>query len=152
MRIFQIAIMFWLMLMPACVAGDGYIATSSVADWEFIQSVGGIAVGSPIKHNDGSWTLPVSCDVSGLTTITKKPTSLNSALVITDTFARVDGNKIHLTVVINSAQRSKKTAHCTAVNLGKMKPGEYIVVYGDSMSFPGEPDAVTYKIGTVIID
>jgi hypothetical protein len=152
MRIYQIVIMLGLMLTPACDAGDGYIATSSVADWDFIQSAGGITVTAPIRHNDGSWKLPVSCDISGLTTITRKPTSLNSALVVTDTSARVDGNKIHLIVVINSALRSKKTSHCTAVNLGHMKPGEYIVVYGDSMSFPGKPEAVTHQIGTVRID
>jgi hypothetical protein len=144
--------MIGFLLMPACFAGDGYIATSTVADWEFIQSVGGIAVSVPTKNNDGSWTLPVACDVSGLTTITRKPTSLNSALVVTDTSARADGNKIHLMVVINSALRSKRTSHCTAVNLGNMKRGEYIVVYGDPISFYGKPEAVRHQVGTVRID
>ena len=50
-------------------------------DWKFIQDIGGMSVGNPYKNSDGI-VLPINCDVSGLRTITRKPTILNSDLSI----------------------------------------------------------------------
>jgi len=43
-----------------------------VAAWAFVQSVGGIAVGQPIR-NAGQWILPVRANVSGVEAITTQP-------------------------------------------------------------------------------
>jgi len=48
--------------------------TSERRDWVFVQSVGGIAVGNPHRTPSGVM-LPVFVDVSGLRTITTKPSS-----------------------------------------------------------------------------
>lgn len=77
---------------------------------------------------------------------------MNSGLVVTGMFARVEGHEIHLTIAINSALWSKKTSQCTFVHLGAMKPGEYSVAYGDSLSLQGKPDAVVHHIGTAKFD
>ena len=55
--------------------------TSEHATWNFVQAVGGIKVGDPQSVTNGEWAVPVECDVSGLTAVTTKPTTLNNNLV-----------------------------------------------------------------------
>ena len=47
--------------------------------WSFVESVGGIAVDPPVRA-DHTWVLPVRSDVSGLKSITTKPTIINSGM------------------------------------------------------------------------
>jgi hypothetical protein len=50
------------------------IASAGISDWfygeswEFIDSVGGIAISDPVQNANGTVTLPLRCGVSGLTT------------------------------------------------------------------------------------
>ena len=53
--------------------------TRKSADWNFIQSVGGIKTEKPIETEDGYY-LPILCNVSGWDSITVKPKAVNSAL------------------------------------------------------------------------
>jgi predicted RNase H-like HicB family nuclease len=54
-------------------------AARSSRDWQFVQSVGGLALGTP-QRDDRGHVLPIRCDVSGTRTITVHPTAINSAL------------------------------------------------------------------------
>lgn len=47
-----------------------------------MQSVGGLRIDAPVVEADGSTYLPLLCDVSGLQTITVKPTAMNSSQVV----------------------------------------------------------------------
>ena len=100
-------------------------------DWAFVQSVGGLSIGEPF-HKDGSWHLPVRCDVSGLRTITTKPTSLNSALTCS-TVARVEKDAIYI-AVITRLPGSQNSAACPPARLGSIANGRYKVFYSTSSS------------------
>ncbi|MGB4812549.1 MAG: hypothetical protein WBP13_08745 [Methylophilaceae bacterium] len=98
-------------------------------DWDFVQSVGGIAIEQAEVH-EGEWSLHVNADVSGLTQITVKPTLINSALICESTDAEVEGDKIFLTIntgVIREGYSSK----CPNANLGKIANQTYQVFYKD---------------------
>jgi hypothetical protein len=118
------------------------LATSHLATWDFIQSVGGIRVGNPEKKGDNSWALPVVCDVSGLTTVTQKPTTMNSALVVTKMLYKVSGKEIRISVVVNTPLSSSRTSRCSEIAMGTTSAGEYKVLYQESSK-------VTHALGTV---
>lgn len=101
--------------------------------WQFVQSVGGISVGKP-EHLPTGWSLPVRADVSGLTVVTLKPTTMNSALVCVRTVAVVEGRNIFLTID-SELVRSGYTSLCPSTNLGHVADGQYRVFYRG----PSEP-------------
>jgi hypothetical protein len=131
-----------IVLGPAYGSEDSYLATSHLATWEFIQSVGGIRVGNPEKKASNSWVLPVICDVSGVTTVTQKPTTLNSPLVVTKILHQVVGNEIQISVVVNTPLRSSRDSRCTAIAVEAISAGEYKVLYQES-------NKVAHVLGTV---
>jgi hypothetical protein len=128
--------------VPAHGGQDSYLATSHVARWDFIQSVGGIRLGEPEKKAQDSWALPVVCDVSGLTTVTQKPTKLNSGLVVTRMLYRVSGNEIRISVALNTPLNTSRTARCTDIALSSINAGEFTALYE-------EPNKSTHVLGTV---
>ena len=97
--------------------------------WEFIESVGGIAIGTPSRNLRGSVYLPVNCDVSGLTTITKKPTMINSALVVKGIDKKIADKYILISVDSGLASVISKTCTCSGVDLGDIPNGDYQVFY-----------------------
>ena len=133
-----------LALAPAYGGQDSYLTTSHVASWEFIQSVGGIRVGVPEKKENGSWLLPVVCDVSGLTTVTHKPTAINSGLVVTRMLYHVSGGEIRISVVLNTPLSTSRTSRCTDVTLNGINAGKYPVQYE-------ETNGSTHVLGTITI-
>jgi len=112
-------------------------------DWEFIQSVGGIAIGNPKLIND-NWSLPIKCNVSGLQTFTVKPTMLNSGLVWADTEVRLKDSEIHISIETALHGMGSKTASCGPAELGELKSGTYIIKYLS-------PDMSTNYIGEINI-
>jgi hypothetical protein len=96
-------------------------------NWVFVQSVGGIAIGTPIREADDCF-LPVRVDVSGLSAITVKPTMLNSALICERVVAFVESQNIYLSVVTGLV-RKPFTPICPSANLGSAKVGTYQVFY-----------------------
>ncbi len=111
-----------------------YFFTREISDWEFIQKVGGIKTGVPLETEDGFY-LPVLCNVSGLDSITTKPTLLNSALSCLKTRFSIKGNTIHLKVVAGISFSKRDNCHCKAIHIGHLKSGNYIVYYGGRSSF-----------------
>ncbi len=121
-----------LKTLAACMAvalGCGMaVITSEQRDWNFIQAVGGLAVGEPQKLENGNYRLPLSCDVSGLKRVTVKPTTLNSALAVRETAYAVRGQTIRLwikTCVVDARHNSA----APDVVLKNIPPGHYQVQY-----------------------
>jgi len=108
--------------------------TRETENWDFIQKVGGIKTETPFETENGFY-LPVKCNVSGLDSVTIKPTTLNSALSCLKIKSTVNGNTIHLKVIAGLAVTKKSDCNCKAVRVGDLDPGNYIVYYGDESSF-----------------
>ena len=113
-----LAIVFCMTALQACAHSSS---------WGFIQAVGGMAIGTP-KQENGEWSLPVTVDVSGLTTVTAQPTTLNSALICEKTVATVKGHNIYLAVFTRVAGGSH-TSKCPPAKLGSIPTGNYRVFY-----------------------
>ena len=88
--------------------------------------------------------LPVVCDVSGLTTVTQKPTKMNSGLVVTRMLSQISGKEIHISVVLNTPLSTSRTSRCTEITLIGVNAGEYRVVYE-------EPNKPTHALGIVTL-
>lgn len=117
--------------------------TSSHCNWDFIQGVGGIKVGDPKPVPNDGWVIPVECDISGLTTVTRKPTDLNSALVVKDVRCRVEQNRILIWVVSCVITDKYKNPHWTKdVPLKGIGRGKFTVQYLN-------PDGSTVNIRSV---
>src|SRR5262245_57704563 len=72
-----------LVCLTAALPGPAHAGLSTWwfgEPWSFIESVGGIRVTGAQRNADGSVSLDLDCDVSGLRTITTSPTMINSAL------------------------------------------------------------------------
>ncbi len=110
--------------------------------WDFMQSVGGISVGDPFRE-DGTWFLPVSCDVSGTRKVTVEPTRLNSALAAADVRIQVKGTAVYVTVVTTMVSHNRSSL-CKPAALGNLPVGTYSVFYRD-------PDGTRHKLGRISI-
>ena len=123
-----------ILLVALLVLIANSIASAGISDWfygrswEFMESVGGVAIDNPTRKADGTVTLPVKCDVSGLTTITKKPTTMNSALVITGIDKKIEEKQILISVNTGLASKDS-TCTCSGINLGNIPAGDYQVFY-----------------------
>jgi hypothetical protein len=96
--------------------------------WKFMESVGGVAIGSPSRNQQGNVYLPVRCDVSGLTEITKKPTAINSALTVNSIKKKVKEQKIYISVKTGLTSKND-SCMCSGVDLGDIPAGKYDVFY-----------------------
>ena len=117
-------------LLTLILGTSFYTLTREIASWEFIQKVGGIKIETPLETEEGFY-LPIVCNVSGLDSVTIKPTNLNSALSCLKTNSTINGNIIHLKIVTGIAISENFDCRCKAVSLGDLKPGSYTVYYGD---------------------
>lgn len=107
--------------------GDWFYGES----WQFMQSVGGIDVGIPTRNPDGRVSLPVRCDVSGVTTITQKPTTVNSAFAVKIIKKKVDERNIYISVKTGLVSKNE-TCLCSCIDLGDIPAGDYQVFYRGS--------------------
>ena len=111
--------------------------------WEFMESVGGVKIDEPVRQAVGTVYLPVRCDVSGLTEITRKPTLINSALVVTGIDNKIKENQIWISVKTGLTTKNS-TCVCPGINLGNIPSGEYEVFYYGS-------DRQKHSLGTAIV-
>jgi hypothetical protein len=132
-------------LASACGREDAYVGTPQTASWEFMQSVGGISIGQAQKRDDSTWVLPVACDVSGLQTITHKPTVMHSGVVVTRVLQRISGRDIGISVVVNTPLGAARSSECPPITLSAVSPGRYQVLYL-------EPDKTPHALGTVTLE
>lgn len=139
-----LAILGVFVVLPVYGDQDYYLAIPWVAGWEFLQSVGGIRLGEPKKNEQGGWVLPVVCDASGLTTVTHKPTKLNSSLVVTRMHYHLSGNEIRISVILYAPSSTARTSRCTDIALSGINAGEYQVIYEES-------NRSAHALGTITI-
>jgi hypothetical protein len=129
-------------VLTGCASCASFL-TSRGQSWEMLQSVGGLRVDDPVPQADGTTFLPVICNVSGLETITVKPTRLNSALVVRKVSAKCRGNRIQIQVV-TCVVDNNHTSVSKGVGLGARKYGAYQVDYLN-------PDGTTVMIRRIEI-
>jgi hypothetical protein len=104
--------------------------TSSHESWGFVEAVGGIKVGEPHSVSPNNWAVPIECDTSGCTAVTKEPTTVNSALVIKAVKKRVKQDHILIWVVTCLVTDRYKYAHWTNdIAIKGIQPGTYKVQY-----------------------
>ena len=119
-------------------------AAAEQRDWAFIQSVGGMALGTPYRTAEGV-LLPVRVNVSGSERITTEPRALHSGIVIERIDARPDGSG--LAVQVTTAPAAGKPGRRAAsgdVFLGNLAPGRYAVVYA-------EPNGGRVQVGEITV-
>ena len=107
--------------------------TRNSRDWTFIQTVGGIKTEKPLETEDGFY-LPVICNVSGQDSVTGKPTGINSALFCLKTKTKIKDNKIYITIITGYPLFEKPDCKSKAVRIGKLKAGDYKVLYKNKES------------------
>src|SRR6266446_7048142 len=105
---------------------------SEARDWKWMEAVGGVRIDPPYEAG-GKLMLPVACDVSGLQTITRKPTAMNSALIVHKISVEREGEALFLQVHTTLTDK-KRNALCQPVELRDLPPGEYTVFYGPAPS------------------
>jgi hypothetical protein len=130
-----------LVVLPALLMLHGCsLAFAEERSWSFVTAVGGLEVGKPVQSS-GRWSLPIRADVSGLKTITNKPTTINSALVCEVVKARVKDQDIFL-ILKTTLAHGDATSICPAAKLGRLATGRYNVWYG-------APRAKGISLGTI---
>jgi len=131
-----------LFAVTACQRAARF-ATSESRDWAFIQAVGGMAIHEPVRQADGTWLLPVDCDVSGTRAITNQPTTMNSGIVVRRTDTEIHDRIVELRIVTCVAG-GERDALAPPADLGTPAPGTYRVRYANS-------DGTTVDLGTITI-
>ena len=117
----KVVLLFWSLIV--LTAGCGLY--SGVADWQFIQSVGGISIGSTAKNDQGEVIVPVECGLAGLNTVTIKPTAINSTYGLKKYKFKIKQSDIYLSIVYGAGFPEQ----CTPLNLGKLPDGQYQLFY-----------------------
>lgn len=118
--------------------GDWFYGES----WKFMEAVGGVAIGQPSRKSKSVY-LPVRWDVSGLTEITKKSTTINSALSVKSIKTKIEEQKFYISVKTGLVSKNE-TSMCTGVDLRDIPAGNYEVIYYGS-------DREQHSLGTVIV-
>jgi hypothetical protein len=127
----------YVFLILAILVLSSQIALAEKMDWAFIQAVGGISVGEPLRTEDGFY-LPIDCDVSGLKQVTVKPTTINSALICSKIYVSIKDKNIYITIS-TGLPGGRDNSQCSAVRIGYPESGDYTVFYKD-------PKGPTYEI------
>jgi hypothetical protein len=100
---------------------------STARDWQFVQSVGGLAIGTPHRDDRKHVILPIRCDITGAQTITIHPITGYSGLAFDLPAVRVHSTNVFITVC--TILPGKRDASCPPADLGKLAGGDYSVFY-----------------------
>jgi hypothetical protein len=115
-------------------AGIAGWLTSESRDWQFVQQTGGMRIGVPTE-NDGRKLLPIDYDVSGLTTVTCKPTTVNSGLAVRRIEADRKNGKIVIRLFTQVVEKKSVNGPKHFADLSGIPRGSYDVYY----EIPGDP-------------
>ena len=126
-----------LLIASPCEAGLAGFLTREHQPWSFIQEVGGMKV-STKGHR-----LLVECDVSGLKTVTIKPTLMNSAMGVRGIKCSRVASILQLSVVTSVLEKGM-SSECGTLDLSAHPPGSYSVVYLD-------PNGTTHPVGMIVL-
>lgn len=139
MKIVLIILTLIVLANPSHAGFVGWL-TSEGRDWQFVQQTGGIRIGAPLER-DGKKILPVEYDVSGLSAVTRKPTTLNSGLAVRRIEAKMKNKQIVLRVFTQLIDKSGITGPLHFVDLSRIPAGSYEVFYevaGDQEKLLGQ--------------
>ena len=135
------------MLLRWITASVAALLTTACAaehrDWAFIQSVRGMALGTPYRTASGIM-LPVSVDVSGLKTVTTTPRVMNSGLALKEIVVRREGNTVGIALFTTAAGSLSQRTTSSDIALGDLQPGRYTVVYA-------EPNGERVDVGQITV-
>ncbi len=90
---------------------------SSARDWKFVQSVGGLTIGTPNRDEHKHVILPVHCNLA----------AKYSGLACDLPTVHVHSTNVFLTVC--TILPGKRDANCPPADLGKLTGGDYSVFY-----------------------
>ena len=115
--------------------------TSETRGWQFIQQTGGMRVGAPIEK-DGKRMLPINYDVTGLTTVTCKPTIMNSGLAVRRIQAVGRDGKIVVRVDTQVVEKTSPSGPSYFSDISGIPRGSYDVYY----EIAGDPEKLLGRI------
>jgi len=118
------------------------VAGTEHRDWASLQPLGGLRVLDPVRLADGTVLLPVAFDISGLTSVTTTPRTINSGSVVVRTDAAVTGDHIRLGIIQGLAGERGLTCFARSAKLGDLVAGDYAVEYENA-------DGTTVPLRTV---
>ena len=118
-------------VVAACGCSLLVWSTRSPRDWQAIQSVGGMELGTPYRDESGDVSLPINCDV----------TRFDSALNCASPAVRVRAQSIYLTARTELAHEGG-AIRCPDAELGELPGGAYSVFYAS-------PDGSEHPLGSV---
>lgn len=98
---------------------------------------------NPVQCHDGTTFLPVVCDVTGLRTITVRPTTGNSVLVVRKIRTKIKNNTIQIQI-LTCLTDNKHKYYTEGVQIDTPSQGTYKVEYPN-------PDGKAVFIRTVEI-
>ena len=70
-----------------------------IADWSFIQSVGGLQIGKALQEKEFSWSMEIFCNLSGHETFSQRPTTVDPGVIIQKTLVESKGNDVFISLV-----------------------------------------------------
>jgi hypothetical protein len=123
---------------------DWFVSRS--ADWNFIQSTGGIRILTPVTVG-GKLLLPVLYDASGMSNITCEPTAVHTGVVVDKIKVSQSGTNIVIRVTTCLRKDMGSTVgegRYHYADLSGIPPGSYQIFYGRA----DDPTAV---LGQIVI-
>jgi hypothetical protein len=122
-------------LSPQTRAAEASTTTlrGQIADWSFIQSVGGMQIGKTIQEKQFAWSMEILCDLSGHQTFTQRPTTVDSGVIIQKTLVESKGNDIFVSLVTSPViwTSNPDKAKCKGVTLDS-NAGFHQIYYRDA--------------------
>lgn len=119
-----------LAVITTAHAGVGSFLTQKKADWEFIQKTGGIELVESRQEKDMTY-LKIKYDVSGLTSVTRKPETMNSGLAVKNMEVELEGKNVFLFVSTSVPDKSTSNEIVNEVKLENLEEETYSLFYGD---------------------
>lgn len=140
MRPWVVATLLMGAVVSAAAADPDFIQARS---WQFIAERGGLSVGNPVEVR-GGYRLPVTCNVSGIETVTTRPAVIHTHLAWWRSAVHIEGRLIELTVLTAEQGPNAPSAECGPADLGYIDPGTWHVVYRD-------PDGTTHLLRDIVV-
>jgi hypothetical protein len=142
--------LLWGLSVPGRGAEEDALPLPTVADWSFIQSVGGLQVGQALQQSvQHTWRVPLYCDLSGKQTFTQTPTLVNSGMIIKKTIAKQEGHNIFISLQVEKPvwTSNPSRAQCGVILL-ESSAGVHEVLYKDATGKSVHVGFVEFKMDT----
>jgi hypothetical protein len=114
------------------------------ASWEFVQSSGGLQIGSVESLGAEKWRIAIDCDVSGLKRVTRDPITFNSGVVVMRVAHKIEGRRIFISLILNSPSTDSASSMCPPLILTDTASGKYELFY--------RADGIETPVGELILE